>query len=53
MNLSNTIEHKYPFKHWEFFNCLDNLTLDEIEETSKLCRDVISNKKVTFKKQYI
>ena len=34
MNLSNTIEHKYPFKHWEFSNCLDNLTLDEINNVS-------------------
>ena len=34
MNLSNTIEHKHPFKHWEFSNCLDNLTLDEIKNVS-------------------
>ena len=34
MNLSNSIEHKYSFKHWEFSNCLDNFTLDEIKNVS-------------------
>ena len=30
MNLNQTIEHSIPYRHWEFFNCLDDLTLAEI-----------------------
>ena len=30
MNLNQTIEYKLPFKHWEFSNCLDKNSLDEI-----------------------
>ena len=34
MNLEQITEHLTPFKHWEFINCLDNLTLDEIVQAS-------------------
>ena len=34
MNLEQITEHLTPFKHWEFSNCLDNLTLDEIVQAS-------------------
>ena len=30
MNLDNTLECSYPFKHWELSECLDNETLNEI-----------------------
>jgi len=30
MNLDNTLECSYPFKHWELSKCLDNETLNEI-----------------------
>ena len=30
MNLDNTLECSYPFKHWQLSECLDNETLDEI-----------------------
>ena len=30
MNLDNTLECSYPFKHWVFSECLDNETLNEI-----------------------
>ena len=30
MNLDNTLECSYPFKHWELSECLDNGTLNEI-----------------------
>ena len=30
MNLNQIIEYKFPFKHWEFTNCLDKNSLDEI-----------------------
>ena len=30
MNLNEIIEHKKPFQHWEFSNCLNNNTLNEI-----------------------
>ena len=34
MNLSRTIEHNYPFKHWEFSNCIENSALSEISKAS-------------------
>ena len=30
MNLDNIVEYPYPFQHWEFSECLDNETLNEI-----------------------
>ena len=30
MNLNEIIEHTKPFQHWEFSNCLNNSTLNEI-----------------------
>ena len=30
MNLDNTLECSYPFKHWQLSECLDNETLNEI-----------------------
>ena len=30
MNLDNTLECSYPFKHWTLSECLDNETLNEI-----------------------
>ena len=30
MNLDNTLECSYPFKHWELSKCLDSETLNEI-----------------------
>ena len=33
MNLDNIVEYSYPFKHWEFSQCLDKDTLDEISFT--------------------
>ena len=30
MNLENLNSSTYPFKHWEFFNCLDDKALNEI-----------------------
>ncbi len=30
MNLDNTLECSYPFRHWELSKCLDNETLNEI-----------------------
>ena len=30
MNLDNIVECPYPFQHWEFSECLDNETLNEI-----------------------
>ena len=30
MNLDNIVECSYPFQHWEFSECLDNQTLNEI-----------------------
>ncbi len=30
MNLDNIVKCSYPFQHWEFSECLDNKTLDEI-----------------------
>ena len=33
MNLDNTLECSYPFKHWELSECLDNETLNEISFT--------------------
>ena len=30
MNLNQTSEHTIPYRHWEFRNCLDDLTLAEI-----------------------
>ena len=34
MNLNNLICSDFPFKHWEFNNFLDNLTLKEISNSS-------------------
>ena len=34
MNLENIKEHKNPFKHWEFTNCLDSIALNEISFAS-------------------
>ena len=34
MNLTQIIEHSIPFKHWEFNNCLDDKTLEEIDNAS-------------------
>ena len=33
MNLDNTLECSYPFKHCELSKCLDNETLNEISFT--------------------
>ena len=33
MNLDNTLECSYPFKHWTLSECLDNETLNEISFT--------------------
>ena len=33
MNLDNTLECLYPFKHWTLSECLDNETLNEISFT--------------------
>ena len=30
MNLNNITQSEYPFKHWQFSNCLDKNTLNEI-----------------------
>ena len=30
MYLNNIIEHSYPFRHWEFSNCLNSQSLQEI-----------------------
>ena len=30
MNLDRVIEHKIPFKHWEFNNCLSKESINEI-----------------------
>ena len=30
MNLNNIIHSDFPFNHWQFENCLDINTLDEI-----------------------
>ena len=30
MNLNNLTHSDYPFNHWEFNNCLDEKTLNEI-----------------------
>ena len=30
MNLNETTNHLKPFPHWEFSNCLDESTLNEI-----------------------
>tara|TARA_B100000575_G_C23138186_1_gene661740 strand:- start:2244 stop:2858 length:615 start_codon:yes stop_codon:yes gene_type:complete len=30
MNLDNIVHSDFPFNHWQFFNCLNNNTLDEI-----------------------
>ena len=30
MNLNQIIKHSIPFNHWEFHNCLDDMTLEEI-----------------------
>ena len=30
MNLDNTLECSYPFKHWELSKCLNNETLNMI-----------------------
>tara|TARA_B100001123_G_scaffold445421_1_gene596969 strand:- start:477 stop:1088 length:612 start_codon:yes stop_codon:yes gene_type:complete len=34
MNLNQITEYKFPFKHWEIKNCLDELTINEIVNTS-------------------
>ena len=34
MNLNQVIKHLIPFEHWEFSNCLDENTLDEITSAS-------------------
>ena len=34
MNLDNIEFYDFPFKHWEFNNCIDNFTLDEISYCS-------------------
>ena len=33
MNLDETIEHIFPFQHWEFSNCLNKATLQEVINT--------------------
>ena len=30
MNLKNIVKYSYPFQHWEFSNCLNDKTLNEI-----------------------
>ncbi len=34
MNLSNLTHSDYPFNHWQFDNCIDEKTLDEISFTN-------------------
>ena len=34
MNLNQTTEHSIPYQHWEFYNCLDDLTLAEIVDAT-------------------
>ena len=34
MNLNQIIKHSIPFNHWEFHNCLDDMTLEEIIDTT-------------------
>ena len=34
MNLNQTTEHSSPYRHWEFYNCLNDLTLAEIVDAT-------------------